>query len=226
MAYIHEASSWQRRRRRRQQVTLAVVLLLLLGAGAMAFAYYQGAFGSSAGARTVTTLPPCPTGRPPLTNAGVRVNVYNATSRDGLASDVAAELRRRSFRIAAVANDPRRSDPRGTAVVRHGRSGKAAALLVQAQVPKARLLADRRRGATVDLVIGAAFTELAPAAKPTPSATATACTTVPPTPPGSATTTRPSTTTPSETPKPSETAKPSGTTKPSPARTATTAPPP
>ena len=64
----------------------------------------------------------------------VKVNVYNATSRAGLASDTANALKRRGFRIGKVANDPTNRKVTGEAEVRHGPKGKAAARTVGAQV--------------------------------------------------------------------------------------------
>jgi LytR cell envelope-related transcriptional attenuator len=75
-----------------------------------------------------------------------------------------------------VANDPQDSKPAGTAVVRYGAKGAAAARLVAAQVPQAKLQRDRRRSATVDLVIGKAFRALAPVARPSATPRPTRCT--------------------------------------------------
>jgi LytR cell envelope-related transcriptional attenuator len=185
MAYLQEAPSWRRRRRRRHQIVLVLVLLLLLGAGVVAAGYYTGRLGTPTGPGAVRPRPACPTAsarpstrrptarpsrpaaKPPaLSPSKVRVNVYNTTTINGLAARVAAALRQRKFVVRAVANDPRRSRPAGTAVVRHGTKGTAAARLVAAQVPRATLEADRRRGATVDLVLGKGFRALAPIAKP------------------------------------------------------------
>ena len=51
----------------------------------------------------------------------VKVNVYNATSRGGLASDTAKALKRRGFRIGKVANDPTKRKVTGEAEVRTAR---------------------------------------------------------------------------------------------------------
>jgi hypothetical protein len=149
---------------------MAVVVLLVLGAGAAAYGYQQGWFPASADQVTVTALPPCPPAAPAsLTPAGVHVNVYNSTPRNGLAASVANDLRERSFVVDTVANDPLHADVTGTALVRYGTKGEEAAKLVQAQVPKSTLRHDKRKGADVDLVLGDAFKRLA--AAPTPSVT-------------------------------------------------------
>ena len=74
----------------------------------------------------------------------VKVNVYNATSRAGLASDTANALKRRGFRIGKVANDPTNRKVTGEAEVRHGPKGKAAARTVGAQVGDVVYVPDRR----------------------------------------------------------------------------------
>ena len=166
MAYIKEPRSWRERRRRRHRITLVAVLVLLLAAGVVGAGYYTGRLGDPEATEVrVATAPPCPKPTrvaPALTPAKVRVNVYNGTKVDGLARRVAAALRQRSFRIAAVANDPQKTRPEGTAVVRYGPSGTAAARLVAQHVPRPTLRKDRRKGATVDVVLGRAFTTLGP----------------------------------------------------------------
>jgi hypothetical protein len=183
MAYIREAPTWRRRRRRRHQITLVAVLLLLLGAGVVGAGYYTGRLGAPADKVTVRPQTACPTAtarpaRPAatLSPSRVRVNVYNTTTVNGLAARVAAQLRQRSFRVGAVANDPRGTHPSGTAVVRHGTKGTAAARLVASQVPRSTLQRDRRRSATVDLVLGRSFRALAPPARPSATPRPTACT--------------------------------------------------
>jgi hypothetical protein len=61
-------------------------------------------------------------------------------------------------------------------VVRHGSKGAAAARLVASQVPRATLQRDKRRSATVDLVLGRGFRTLAPLARATATPRPTACT--------------------------------------------------
>jgi hypothetical protein len=179
MAYIKEPRSWRDRRRRRHRITLVAVLVLLLAAGVVGAGYYTGRLGAPQKDVRVATAPPCPKptrAAPVLTPAKVRVNVYNTTTIDGLAARVAATLRQRKFVIRAVANDPQDSKPAGTAVVRYGTKGTAAARLVAAQVPRATLQRDARRSATVDLVIGKAFRTLAPVVRPSATPRPTPCT--------------------------------------------------
>jgi hypothetical protein len=108
----------------------------------------------------------------------VHVNVYNSTPRNGLAASVAKALGDRSFSVETVANDPLHANVSGTALVRYGTKGADAARLVSAQVPKATMKRDKRKGAEVDLVLGDAFRKLVAVS----TATATSTTAAGPTP--------------------------------------------
>jgi hypothetical protein len=111
----------------------------------------------------------------------VKVNVYNATSRAGLASDTANALKRRGFRIGKVANDPTKRNVTGEAEVRHGPKGAGAARTVGAQVGDVVDIPDGRRKRVVDLVLGPGFDQLltpaqaAAALSPTPEPDPTLC---------------------------------------------------
>jgi hypothetical protein len=128
--------------------------------------------------------PTCPTPAtlpPALAPAKVRVNVYNATDRRGLAAKVAGQLERRGFDVRKVDNDPLGRTVTGAAEVRHGDDGAAAARTVAAQVGPVVSVPDGRRGGSVDLVVGTGFTALvAPAGaaavlSPSPSPTPAGC---------------------------------------------------
>ena len=92
----------------------------------------------------------------------VTVNVYNTTYKTGLAKTVADDLLGRGFKVKDVSNDPLRTMQMGTAVIRYGEQGDLAAALLKGYVPDAQLVRDNRAGASVDLVIGNAFTSLVP----------------------------------------------------------------
>jgi LytR cell envelope-related transcriptional attenuator len=100
--------------------------------------------------------------------AQITVNVYNATTRTGLAKDTADELRKRGFKIGDVGNAPEKFDKKvkGTAVL----LGPASALKTSLPVLATQLTAaDQRteagrKGAAVDLVLGDAFKNLTPRA--------------------------------------------------------------
>ena len=169
MTHPDERPPWQRRQRR-QRVTMAALVLLVIGAGLVAAGLYLGVIGGPSRKVDVLSPTPCSTAAPALVPGRVKVNVYNATGRAGLAASTSTGLRLRGFVIGAVANDPARAKIKGTALIRYGRKGSAAAKLVAAQVPGAKLAVDKRTTAVVDLVLGATFKTLGP----TPSAAATA----------------------------------------------------
>jgi hypothetical protein len=120
----------------------------------------------------------------------VKVNVYNATDKRGLASQVATQLRRRGFVVKKVDNDPPGRTVTGAAEVRSSALGAGAARTVTAQVapagqvgaaPAVTAVPDQRKDATVDLVIGAAWHGLRPPAdaaaalSPTPHPVPSGC---------------------------------------------------
>ena len=160
--YTTEADgSVRARRRRRSLITLAVVLLGLFFAFWYAWSYYQ------ADTLARATRPPPPTcaafDPKAVTPEKTTVNVYNASDRNGLAGSVSESLAERGFVIGKVANDPSSRKAPAVAEVRHGPAGVGQAKLVATALPKGTtLVADKRKGATVDVAVGAKFTRLAP----------------------------------------------------------------
>ena len=98
----------------------------------------------------------------------VKVNVYNTTYKTGLAKTVADAVAARGFKVKDVSNDPLHTMQLGTAVIRYGEQGDLAAALLKGHLPGAQLVRDDRLDATLDLVIGNAFTSLTPAAEVPP----------------------------------------------------------
>jgi hypothetical protein len=96
----------------------------------------------------------------PLPGA-ITVNVYNATTRKGLAKSTSLELAARGFRTAKVANDPSKKIIAASAEIRYGSAGAAAAKVVAAQVIGAVLVPDSRKDGSVDFVLGEGFAALA-----------------------------------------------------------------
>ena len=126
----------------------------------------------------------CPSTAPPLAviaPAQVRINVYNATERRGLASTVATALKKRGFKVGEVANDPLKRSVTGLAEVRSSAQGTDASRTVIAQMGQVVLVPDQRTDASVDLVLGATFKKLvspaeaAAAITPTPSPRPAGC---------------------------------------------------
>lgn len=121
----------------------------------------------------------------------ITVNVFNATTRSGLAKQTADELKKRGFKIGDVGNATKEFDKKvkGTGLL----LGPAASLNTSLPVLATQLgTAERRtdaarKGAAVDLIIGNGFKELTKKAdadkaltalakpQPTPGASRNAC---------------------------------------------------
>ncbi|MFD3512547.1 LytR C-terminal domain-containing protein [Streptomyces sp. NPDC058657] len=162
-----------RRPRNRRRIVLLVVSCIaalgLVGWGTLQLidVFTGGEKKAVAGGRQPDCKPaatpgPTPAGKPPKP-AAIKVNVYNATPRSGLARQVGDELRKRGFQVVKFTNAPPEYD----------KKVKAAALLVGApasldsllpvlgtQVKGAQKKADTRSGQDVDLIIGNAFKSL------------------------------------------------------------------
>lgn len=102
---------------------------------------------------------------PPPAPSEIKVAVYNTTFREGLAADVAAELRERGFATGETGNDPSGAYlPEEVAVIRYGPDGQKAAQRLADHVEDADLQrVDSRRGTSVDLVLGNEYSDLVPA---------------------------------------------------------------
>ncbi|MFH9858585.1 LytR C-terminal domain-containing protein [Streptomyces sp. NPDC017202] len=138
--------------------------------------------GCSTKASPAATAPAAVLPRP----AQITVNVFNATTRSGLAKTTADELKKRGFRIGEVGNAGPQYDKKvtGTGVL----LGPAASLNTSLPVLATQLTAAERRtdaarkGAAIDLIIGNGFKaltsqpeaarELTALAAPKPTATA------------------------------------------------------
>ena len=162
----------------RHAIVLMLALILVVGAGV-------GAWWFTLRSQPAAPLPACPTPTvtatpqiAPAPVAAVKVNVYNATSRQGLAGRVSSDLKARGFGTLKVANDPLKKTVPGAAEIRFGPAGESAAETVRRQVEGATVVVDDRKDATVDLVLGQAFTALRKAeeasAAPTPAPSASA----------------------------------------------------
>lgn len=123
----------------------------------------------------------------------VKVNVWNATDRVGLASDVAKVLNARSFTIKKVDNDPLGAVLEGVGQIRYGVNGRANAELLAFYFPGAILVQDDRPKKVVDIALGNAFTEIAGEAEiaaamasPSPSLSGPGCPSQPAASPASA----------------------------------------
>jgi len=190
------------RHRRQQSPVVAIVLVaigmvILFGAGYGLSRIIQGSSASDAGGASETTGAATSTSSPDpepcvtvtvtpgagLPSPGqVTTNVYNATDRTGLAASTAEELQVRGFLVGVVDNDPLAKTITGVAEIRHGPSGEQAARLMSFYLPGAELVDDGRKDATIDTVLGAAYTSVAPQsevdaalAAPSPSPSGPGC---------------------------------------------------
>jgi hypothetical protein len=144
----------------------ALVLLLalsLLAAGVWWRVLHRGPVGSVAsacGARPAAAVLSLDPHR-------VKVRVYNATERAGLARSVATQLRQRGFSISATSNDPLVGIRAVTGIgeIRYGAQGSTQAELVSWHFPGVRKAEDPRTGAIVDVAVGPGFRRLATAAQ-------------------------------------------------------------
>ncbi|GAA1875408.1 LytR C-terminal domain-containing protein [Lapillicoccus jejuensis] len=180
MSYVVESASSRRaRRRRRTAITLLVVVAMLAGAFYVASSYInrkEGAVAAPTPTTSCTTSGTAKAGAKATAQPAaapkpsqVTVNVYNATSKTGLAGTTAKEVRTRGFVVGTVANDPLSKSVTGTGEIRFGKNGSAAATVVKAMLPTAAMVQDARADASVDLVLGDRYDALA-----TPSTATTA----------------------------------------------------
>ncbi len=167
---------------------VVVAALVVIGVGFGIVSLLRGDAASGDAAADVSAEPsPCVTTMVTpadvLPNpAKVKVNVYNATDTSGLARKTAAEVKTRGFKVLKVANDPVGKPIAAVAQIRFGPKGAKGAQLLLISVPGAELVALQRKGTTVDLAVGEAFTGLAATAdveaamaSPSPSVSGAGC---------------------------------------------------
>ncbi|MCX4549407.1 LytR C-terminal domain-containing protein [Streptomyces sp. NBC_01500] len=95
--------------------------------------------------------------------AKIKVNVYNATPRGGLAKTTADELKKRGFTIGKVGNAPAAYDKKiaGKAVLLGAATTSPGSFAVLGtQLKGAQEKTDARKTGDVDLIIGTGFTSL------------------------------------------------------------------
>jgi hypothetical protein len=167
---VESATSRRHRRNRRTAIILVVLVALLAGAFYYAATYFNRPSTPAASSDCPTGDFTAGAGAAALTPGQVTVNVFNSTTRAGLAASTAKDVKARGFVVAQITNDPAKKKIDGPAEVRFGPNGKAGAELVVKLVDGATPTQDTRADATVDLVIGNGFKTLAAAPTPTTSA--------------------------------------------------------
>ncbi|MEU8135942.1 LytR C-terminal domain-containing protein [Streptodolium elevatio] len=191
-----------RRRRKWPVIVACLVALAVLSTGAWAVYHYTADDKNNSAGKQCTPKPsgsPTPPNTQPVAQTGapvgapadlpaantIKVNVYNATDRTGLAKTVADELKARGFVIGTVANDPLRQPKSpvmpGPGQIRAGVPGKSPSSVVGAHAAGMQPVEDARTDASVDLVLGETFQALA-----TPDAAAAALAPAAPAPVGPA----------------------------------------
>jgi LytR cell envelope-related transcriptional attenuator len=176
------------RRRVTHAVTLVVLLALVISGVVLAGMVQRGEiqlkFGFPKQTAAVEVCPPEKLSPP--ANKSITVNVFNGGSREGMAGSVAAELKKRGYKVKDVANEA--SKYLAPVMVVSGASGHAAALNLQRNVVGADYVQDGRKDGSVDFVLTGDYAGLVDANKvpktpgvlscprllPNPSATPTA----------------------------------------------------
>lgn len=156
------ADQTARVRRRALHGVVLVLLLGLIAAGVItALAVLEGKLKIQAAAPAEQKVSTCPDATfnyvPP---AKINVNVFNSTSRAGLASSVGKELLARKFVVGAVANIE--ATYRGSAAVVSGAAGQSAAFTVQRHLPGSDYFQDSRTDGSVDVILAQQYNALTP----------------------------------------------------------------
>lgn len=96
--------------------------------------------------------------------ANIKVEVYNASTQRGAATQASTQLAEDGFQVGTPANDPLypKQDMNCRGQIRFGANGESAARTVSLLVPCTQLVRDNRQDNTVDLAIGKDFTGVAP----------------------------------------------------------------
>ncbi len=180
----------RRPRHRRRIVTAVVAAVVALGLAGWGTLQLIDVFtddGKKTTASRRTDCKPAPeasAAAPVALKPGqIRVNVYNATPRAGLAKSAADELKKRGFAIGKVGNAPPAYDKKvpGTGLLLGAATAtKGPFSVLGTQLRGAATKTDTRKTADVDLILGTAFTALtakpdadqalATLAKPAPAA--------------------------------------------------------
>lgn len=163
----------RRHKHERQAVVFGSLIAFLALAGLGATAVYTGAMNVPFLDRDFTTPEPTPTGPSfapppclaeetlPVAVETTQIRVQNGTTRVGLAGGTDVELKSRGFVTIEVGNF-RPTGVQGTARIRFGELGVAAAYTLAAHVENPVFVFDRRTDATIDIVLGEEWDKLIP----------------------------------------------------------------
>lgn len=153
-----------RRRRWFLAAVGGVVVLAVLGWGTLQLIAVFGSPKRTAAraCRTAARPTAAPSPAPVPKPGAITVNVYNATTKTGLAKKTADDLKKRGFRIGTIGNAPKSLDKKvkEAAALVAGPAAQRALTVLASQVADNRRISDDRRDGSVDFVIGDAFTSL------------------------------------------------------------------
>ncbi|MEU3600995.1 LytR C-terminal domain-containing protein [Streptomyces sp. NPDC006798] len=166
----------RRPRNRRRIVVVAIAAVVALGLAGWGTVQLIDAFSGGSEKETTASRkagcvpakgkPSAPPKTPvTLKPAQITVNVYNATPRGGLAKAAAEELKARGFTIGKVGNATAAYDkkiPGAGLLLGAPGAVKGPFNVLGTQLPGATARTDTRSTADVDLIIGTAYTSLAP----------------------------------------------------------------
>ncbi|WP_328466371.1 LytR C-terminal domain-containing protein [Streptomyces sp. NBC_00448] len=151
----------------------AVVVLGLFSWGALQLFHVFSGDSKDAKANAAPSHPSCSPAAAPVATGKpialpkptqVTMNVLNATTRGGLAKSTADQLAGRGFKVSKFGNAPDEYNAKITqsALIISGPAGEAAAREAGTQMVGSAVKIDpKRKGATVDVLIGNAFAKLA-----------------------------------------------------------------
>lgn len=153
----------------RQAVIFGGLIAILLALALVSLAVWFGAIPAPFDVPLKTPPPaasaapwPCPPeDARPVPYGEITVNVFNGTTRGGLAAATASELANRGLQIGARANDPygRYS---GTTLIRTGQAGLEEAYTVAAIFPDAVIQLDVREDPSIDVTLGTLYDAMRP----------------------------------------------------------------
>jgi hypothetical protein len=142
---------------------LALIAVLVVAAGVLTImALSKDTAGSEASDA-------CPSGyvranmKLPDDNQTININVFNATSKSGLANSVRLDFEYRKFHVVKTGNNPLKKAVPEVAIVRYGPKTVGAAYVVNAYfLNDAKLEYNPKRAdESIDIILGAGFKQLA-----------------------------------------------------------------
>lgn len=153
-------NSSRTRRRVLHGVVLALLVGLIAAAIVLALAIMDGQIKIPTAERSRPAPSVCPEAIYDYTPPDkIHLNVFNSTSRPGLAKSVADEFAARKFIVGSVANTT--SSYRGVALVVSGAAGQSAAFTLQRNLPGSDYFQDDRTDPSVDVILTGDYKELA-----------------------------------------------------------------